>query len=87
MDVLLLMACSENDAPKVSELLDAGADVSVKVRLCQLDVMLLAQRAAFETPTASSSGECAGRRVEQCEACSPANCPWGCGICTCCDCN
>ena len=45
MDVLLLMACSENDAPKVSELLDAGADVSVKVRLCQLDVMLLAKRA------------------------------------------
>ena len=32
MDVLLLMACSENDAPKVSELLDAGADVSVKVK-------------------------------------------------------
>lgn len=41
MDVLLLMACSENDAPKVSELLDAGADVSVKVRRFELDVLLL----------------------------------------------
>ena len=30
VDVLLLMACSENDAPKVEELLKAGANVNVK---------------------------------------------------------
>jgi len=30
VDVLLLMACSENDTPKVEELLKAGADASVK---------------------------------------------------------
>ena len=30
VDLLLLMACSENDTPKVEELLGAGADVSVK---------------------------------------------------------
>jgi hypothetical protein len=29
-DVLLLWACQENDAPKVEELLDAGADLSVR---------------------------------------------------------
>lgn len=31
MDVLLLMAASENDMPKIEELLKAGADVTVKV--------------------------------------------------------
>lgn len=31
MDLLLLMAASENDAPKVAELLRAGADLSAKV--------------------------------------------------------
>ena len=30
VDILLLMACSENDFPKVEEVLGAGADVSVK---------------------------------------------------------
>jgi ankyrin repeat protein len=30
VDLLLLMACSENDAPKVEELLRAGADTNVK---------------------------------------------------------
>lgn len=30
VDVLLLMAASENDLPKVEELLAAGADISVK---------------------------------------------------------
>lgn len=30
-DLLLLMAASENDAPKVAELLRAGADTSAKV--------------------------------------------------------
>lgn len=30
VDLLLLMACSENDTPKVEELLKAGADTSVK---------------------------------------------------------
>lgn len=30
VDLLLLMACSENDTPKVEELLKAGADISVK---------------------------------------------------------
>ena len=29
VDVLLLMASSENDAPKVEELLDAGANVNI----------------------------------------------------------
>ena len=31
-DLLLLMASAENDAPKVAELLRAGADTGVKVR-------------------------------------------------------
>ena len=31
MDLLLLMAAKENDAPKVAELLRAGADLDVKV--------------------------------------------------------
>ena len=30
IDLLLLMACSENDTPKVEEVLAAGADVTVK---------------------------------------------------------
>lgn len=30
VDLLLLMACSENDAPKVEEVLSAGADINVK---------------------------------------------------------
>jgi len=30
VDLLLLMACSENDAPKVEELLRAGADMNVE---------------------------------------------------------
>ena len=32
VDILLLWAASENDTPKVAELLRAGADVSAKVR-------------------------------------------------------
>lgn len=32
-DILLLMAAEENDTPKVEELLKAGANVKVKVRL------------------------------------------------------
>lgn len=40
VDLLLLMAASENDAPKVAELLRAGADASIRVRaswlICQL---------------------------------------------------
>lgn len=32
MDLLLLMACSENDDGKVEELLDAGADPNIKVK-------------------------------------------------------
>ena len=32
MDLLLIMAASENDAPKVAELLRAGADASIRVR-------------------------------------------------------
>ena len=35
MDLLLLMAASENDAPKVAELLRAGADASIRVRANQ----------------------------------------------------
>ena len=31
MDLLLLMACSENDTPKVEELLEAGANPLVTV--------------------------------------------------------
>ena len=31
VDLLLLMAASENDAPKVAELIRAGATLSVKV--------------------------------------------------------
>ena len=31
-DLLLLMAASENDAPKVAELLRAGADIGAQVR-------------------------------------------------------
>ena len=34
MDLLLLMAASENDAPKVAELLRAGAKLEVKVHIC-----------------------------------------------------
>lgn len=30
VDLLLLMACSENDTPKVEEVLKAGADINVK---------------------------------------------------------
>lgn len=32
MDLLLLMAASENDAPKLAELIRAGAQLDVKVR-------------------------------------------------------
>ena len=32
VDLLLLMAAKENDAPKVAELIRAGADLSTKVR-------------------------------------------------------
>ena len=40
-DLLLLMAASENDAPKVAELLRAGADTSAKVgRQCNTQVCL-----------------------------------------------
>ena len=35
VDLLLLMAASENDAPKVAELLRAGADASIRVRANQ----------------------------------------------------
>ncbi len=42
VDLLLLMACAENDTPKVEELLGAGADPTVKdlngqlpIELCQ----------------------------------------------------
>ena len=38
VDVLLLMAASENDTPKVAELLRAGADVNVKVCLASVRV-------------------------------------------------
>ena len=31
VDLLLLMAASENDAPRVAELIRAGADISIKV--------------------------------------------------------
>ena len=31
MDLLLLMAASENDAPRVAELIRAGADTNIKV--------------------------------------------------------
>lgn len=30
IDIILLLACSENDTPKVQEILGAGADPSVK---------------------------------------------------------
>ena len=33
-DLLLLMAASENDAPKVAELLRAGADTTAQVTSC-----------------------------------------------------
>ena len=36
VDLLLLMSCSENDTPKVEELLSAGANPTVKVRRAQL---------------------------------------------------
>ena len=31
VDLLLLMAASENDAPRVAELIRAGADINIKV--------------------------------------------------------
>lgn len=33
VDLLLLMAAKENDAPKVAELIRAGADLNIKVTL------------------------------------------------------
>ncbi len=33
VDLLLLMAAKENDAPKVAELIRAGADINTKVKL------------------------------------------------------
>ena len=32
VDLLLLMAATENDAPRVAELLRAGADINIRVR-------------------------------------------------------
>ena len=34
VDLLLLMAAKENDAPKVAELIRAGADLDIKVTCC-----------------------------------------------------
>lgn len=34
VDLLLLMAAQENDAPRVAELIRAGADLNTKVCLC-----------------------------------------------------
>jgi hypothetical protein len=41
VDLLLLMAAKENDAPRVAELLRAGADVNVKVSKEDKDWIIL----------------------------------------------
>lgn len=41
VDLLLLMASKENDAPKVAELIRAGADLNTKVRPSDLVIALM----------------------------------------------